>query len=87
MERQKVIPLFDRVLVKAGQEQKSDAGIYIPRDASERSQVMTVIATGDVQNVKVGDKVVVAKYAGTEVCIGLEKFLIVKECDLLCRFC
>ena len=80
-------PLFDRVLVAPELELQSSAGIYVPRDANERSQIMKVVAVGDVQTVAVGDRVVVAKYAGTEVCVGEEKLLIIKECEVLCRFC
>jgi len=81
-----IVPLFDRVLLKkVYEEQKSREGIYVPREQTERSQVMEVVSTGSGINfgVKVGGRVVVAKYAGTEVILGVEKFFIVKQCDIL----
>jgi len=80
-----VVPLFDRVLLKPEVEQQSVAGIYIPRDTTDRSLTMTVVAVGDVQAVKVGDRVIVAKYAGTEVTVGTDKFYLVCESDILGR--
>jgi len=80
----KIIPLFDRVLLRPMEERQSAAGVYIPRDSTERSRIMTVLQTGpEVKAVAAGDKVIVAKYAGTEVSIGADKAYIVTECDIL----
>ena len=76
-------PLFDRVLLRPVDEQKSEHGIIIPRSASERSHLMQVAAVGQTNAVKIGDNVIVAKYAGTEVTLGTEKFLLVCEYDIL----
>lgn len=75
---EKFRPLGDRILVKRleGQE-KTAGGIYIPEAAKEKAQIAQVIAVGPGKTdkagalitpaVKVGDKVYVAKYAGTEI--------------------
>jgi len=85
-------PLFDRVLLRPTTETVTDAGIYVPKDALERSLVMTVMAVGDgvmedgtrtTMVVKPADCVLVAKYAGTEVAQGEEKWVMVRQCDLL----
>ena len=80
----KIQPLFDRVLLCGEVETKSPSGLVIPREALERSQFMSVIAVGDgACDVKVGERVIVAKYAGTEIVHDGEKFLLVKQCEIL----
>jgi chaperonin GroES len=89
-----VRPLYDRVLVKrlAGEE-KSAGGIIIPDNAKEKPLEGEVVATGkgkvlddgsvrEVQ-VKVGDKVLFAKYAETEIKIEGQNYLLLREDDLL----
>ena len=90
-----VRPLHDRVLVKRAEEaeQKSSAGIIIPDTAKEKPQKGTVVAVGEGKkddngkrialDVKAGDEVLFGKYAGTEVKIEGEEFLIMHESDLL----
>lgn len=90
-----VRPLHDRVLVKRAEEveQKSAAGIIIPDTAKEKPQRGTVIAVGEGKkdengkriplDVKVGDEVLFGKYAGTEVKIDGEEYLIMHESDIL----
>ena len=79
----KIKPLFDRVLLEREPEQESTQGIIIPTAQSDRSQIMRVVAVGDCQAVKLNERVIVAKYAGTEVNIGTTKCLIVCEHDIL----
>lgn len=86
-------PLGDRVVIKVTeQEEKTASGIVIPDSAKEKPQAGEVISVGTGRfedgkrvelDVKVGDKVIYSKYAGTEVKDGLEEFLIVRESDIL----
>ena len=90
-----VRPLADRVVVKRveEEEEKSPAGIIIPDTAKEKPQKGEVIAVGPGRlddngnrlpmEVKVGDKVLFSKYAGTEVKIQGEEYLIMREDDIL----
>ena len=91
----KVRPLADRVLVKPLEEaaEKSAGGIIIPDTAKEKPQKGEVIAVGPGRvtedgktvpmNVRVGDKVLYGKYAGTEVKVDGEEHLIMPEGDIL----
>ena len=89
----KLIPLADRVVVKLVEaEEKTKTGIILTAAAQEKPQVAEVIAVGPggvvdgkevVMTVKVGDKVITSKYAGTEVkCNGTE-YNIVRLADIL----
>jgi chaperonin GroES len=81
-----VKPLGDRVLLKVLMaEEKTSGGIYIPATAQEKTQEGLVIAVGDSEdiNVKVKDKVIYDKYAGTQIKIGGEDHLIVKIDDVI----
>ena len=90
-----VRPLHDRILVKRAEEseQKSSAGIIIPDTAKEKPQRGTVVAVGEGKkddsgkriavDVKEGDEVLFGKYAGTEVKIEGEEYLIMHETDIL----
>lgn len=89
----KLIPLADRVVVKLVEaEEKTKTGIILTAAAQEKPQVAQVIAVGPggvvdgkevVMTVKVGDKVITSKYAGTEVkCDGTE-YNIVRQNDIL----
>lgn len=91
----KLRPLYDKIVVKRfeEQEQKTASGIIIPDTAKEKPQIGEVIAVGEgklLQNgqqvppkVKPGDKVVFNKYAGTEVELDGERFLIMSEDEVL----
>ncbi len=82
----KIIPLGDRVLVKAkAVEEKTASGIYIPQTAQEKTQVATVVAIGDDESikVKVGDEVIHDKYAGTQFKDNGEEYLILNYADIL----
>ena len=86
-------PLFDKVVVESVTvEEKTKSGFYLPTSAQEKPQTCQVVAVGPggvidgkeiVMEVKVGQKVITSKYAGTEVkCDGVE-YTIVKQSDIL----
>ncbi|MCB1233509.1 MAG: co-chaperone GroES [Verrucomicrobiae bacterium] len=90
----KIKPLGTRVLVKRIEpdEQKSEGGIFLPDTAKEKPQEAEVLALGNGKNeegeivefsVKVGDKVLISKYGGTEVKIDGQECLILSESDIL----
>ena len=90
----KLIPLADRVVVKAlANEEKTKSGIVLPDTAKEKPQEGEVLAVGSGKmgedgkripmEVKVNDRVVFSKYGGTEIKIDGEEFLILKESDIL----
>jgi len=90
----KIRPLQDRVLVKRiEEEEKTKGGIIIPDTAKEKPMEGEVIAVGSGRildngtkiqpEVKVGDRVLFGKYAGTEVKIDGEEHLIMREDDIL----
>jgi chaperonin GroES len=87
-------PLHDRVVVRRMEEErKSAGGIVIPDSATEKPSTGEVLAVGsgkiseagDVRamDVKVGDKVMFGKYSGTEVKVGIETLLIMREDDIM----
>ena len=87
-------PLHDGVIVKRKDaEEKTASGIIIPDSAKEKPQEGEVIAVGkgirkddgtcSELDVKVGDKVLFGKYAGTEIKIDSEDYLMMKESDIL----
>ncbi len=90
----KIKPLHDRVVVKRIEEEAvADGGILIPDSAKEkpaRGQI-TAVGGGKIKedgsvlplNVKAGDEVLFSKYSGTEVKIGGEELLIMREDDIL----
>ena len=90
----KIRPLHDRVIVKRiEEEEKTAGGIIIPDTAKEKPQQGEVIAAGKGKiledgsvrplDVKVGDRVIFSKYAGTEIKIDGEEYLIMREDDIL----
>ena len=89
----KLVPLADRVVLKQLEaEQTTKSGIVLPGQEKEKPQQADVIAVGPggvvdgkeiKMEVKVGDKVIYSKYAGTEVKLEEEKFIIVKQSDIL----
>jgi len=87
-------PLGDRVVVKpAVKEEVTKSGIVIPDTAKEKPQEGTIVAIGTGRlldtgerapvDVHVGDRVLFAKYGGTEYILDGEEFLVLKENDLL----
>ncbi len=82
-------PLADRVLIKAAAaEEKTVGGIIIPDSAKEKPLQGIVVAAGNGTKdeemvVKTGDNVLYGKYAGTEIEFNNEKFLIMRQSDIL----
>lgn len=90
----KIRPVGDRVVVKpAAKEEVTRSGIVIPDTAKEKPQEGTVIAVGSGRlldngerapiDVKDGDRVLFAKYGGTEFKLDGEEYLVLKESDIL----
>jgi chaperonin GroES len=82
----KIKPLGDRVLVKMVEaEEKTAGGLYIPQTAQEKTQQGVVKAVGDDESikVKVNDKVLYDKYAGSTIKVNTEELLILKMADIL----
>ncbi|MDA8442637.1 MAG: co-chaperone GroES [Peptococcaceae bacterium] len=88
-----ITPLADRVVIKtlAGEE-KTKSGIVLPDTAKEKPQEGEIVAVGpgkfekgerEPLDVKVGDRVIYSKYAGTEVKVDGEEYLILKQSDVL----
>ena len=84
-----ITPLHDRVIVKpAAAEEKTAGGIIIPDTAKEKPQRGTVVAAGpgkkdEPMSVKSGDNVLYGKYAGTEISLEGNDYLIMRESDIL----
>lgn len=87
-------PLADRVIIEPSEgEELTPSGLYLPETAKEKPQQGVIVAAGPgrrdedgkvvAMDVKVGDKVLYAKYAGTEIKINTVKMLILKESDIL----
>lgn len=87
-------PLQDRIIVKRVEEEtKTAGGIFIPETAKEKPQRGQVVAAGNGKktedgkvlplDVKVGDTVLFGKYAGTEIKVDGEEFLMMREDDIL----
>lgn len=89
----KLVPLGDKVVLKQlVAEETTKSGIVLPGQAKEKPQQAEVIAVGPggmvdgkevTMQVKVGDKVIYSKYAGTEVKLDDEEFIIVKQNDIV----
>ncbi len=90
----KIRPLHDRVVIKRlAEEEKSKGGIIIPDSAKEKPAEGEVIAVGKGKknedgsvaplDVKKGDKILFSKYAGTEIKIDGEDYIIMREDDIL----
>ena len=90
----KIRPLQDRILVKQlEEEEKTAGGIIIPDTAKEKPQQGKVVAVGKGKiledgsvrplDIKVGDRILFEKYAGTTVKIGGEEYMIMREDDVL----
>ena len=94
----KIQPLGDKLVVKLVQtaEEKTKSGLYVPDTAKEKPQVGEVLAIGPgalndkgervAMTVEVGDKVIYARYAGTDIKVDGEELLILSEKDVLAKF-
>lgn len=90
---QQIRPLGDRLVVKVVKEEKTAGGIVLPDTAQEKPQIGEVIAVGPGRmldngerakmEVAKGNKVLFAKYAGTEVKLDGENYLLIAEKDIL----
>ena len=86
-------PLGDRVVLRLTEvEETSKGGIILAASAQEKPQVAEILAVGpggvidgkEVRmEVKVGDKVILSKYSGTEVKLGKDEYVIAKQSDIL----
>ena len=89
----KLVPLGDRVVLKQlVAEETTKSGIVLPGQSKEKPQQAEVIAVGPggtvdskevKMEVKVGDQVIYSKYAGTEVKLDEEEYIVVKQNDIL----
>ena len=89
----KLVPLGDRVVLKQlVAEETTKSGIVLPGQTKEKPQEAEVVAVGPgilpdgkeiKMSVKAGDKVIYTKYAGTEVKMDGEEFILVKQSDIL----
>ncbi len=89
----KLRPLADRVVLKMTEaEETTKSGIILTASAKEKPQVAEVLAVGPgglvdgkevAMTLKVGDKVIVSKYAGTEVKLDGEECVVVRQSDVL----
>lgn len=89
-----VKPLGDRVFVKvSAAEEKTAGGIILPDNAKEKPQVGEIVQVGpgktndkgerQAMEVKVGDKVLYSKYAGTDIKLGGDDYVLLSEKDIL----
>jgi len=86
-------PLGDRIVIKVlEKEEKTKGGIVLPDTAKEKPQKGEVLAVGSGEiidgqkvplEVKVGDKIIFSKYAGTEIKMEDEEYLILRQSDVL----
>jgi chaperonin GroES len=91
----KIKPLADRVVIKMLEsEETTKSGIVLAGTAKEKPQIAEVVAVGPggvvdgkevVMEVKVSDKVIISKYAGTEVKIDGEEYTILRQSDILAK--
>ena len=89
----KIIPLADRVVIKTVEvEETTKGGLILTGSAKEKPQVAEVIAVGPggvvdgkeiTMQVKVGDRVLISKYAGTEVKLDGQEYTILRQNDIL----
>ncbi len=89
----KIRPLFDRVVIKSCEvEETTKSGLILTGNAKEKPQMAEVIAVGPggvvdgkdiTMSVNVGDKVIYSKYAGNEVKLDGEEYIIVRQSDIL----
>ncbi len=91
----KIQPLADRVVIKMLEsEETTKSGIVLAGSAKEKPQIAEIVAVGPggvvdgkdiVMEVKVGDKVIISKYAGTEVKIDGGEYTILRQSDILAK--
>jgi len=93
----KLVPLHDRVVLKRDEaEGKTAGGIVLPDTAKDKPQKGTVVSVGEgvitrdgkrhALTLKPGDRVIFSSYAGDEINVGDEKYLLLRESDVLATF-
>lgn len=78
-------PLADYVVAQAEEPQsKTMSGLYLPDNAQEKPKIAKILAAGKtVKQVKVGDRIIYKGYTTTEIKLGSENYILVKEEDIL----
>lgn len=78
-------PLADYVVAQAEEaETKTASGLYLPEKAAEKPKTAKVLAVGpDAKQVKTGDRIVYKSYSTTDVKVGNDEYILVKEEDIL----
>lgn len=78
-------PLADYVVAQAEEaETKTASGLYLPNGAQEKPKTAKVVAVGkEAKQVKVGDRIIYKSYSTTEVKVGKDEYILVKEEDVL----
>ena len=78
-------PLADYVVaVSEEAETKTASGLYLPEKAAEKPKVAKVVAVGkEAKQIKVGDRIIYKSYSTTDVKVGAEEYILVKEEDVL----
>lgn len=81
----KIQPLADYVVAEGEEaETKTASGLYLPEKAAEKPKVAKVLAVGkDVKQVKVGNRIIYKSYSTTDVKVGVDEYILVKEEDVL----
>ena len=91
----RIRPLHDRLIVERDEAaSQTDAGIYLPESSKDRPKSGTVVSVGDgrlntdtgeriAMGVKAGDKIIFTSYAGTEIKLDGDEYLIMNESDIL----
>lgn len=81
----KIQPLADYVVAQQEEaETKTASGLYLPEKAQEKPKVAKVVAVGKkVQEIKTGDRIVYKSYSTTEVKVGSDDYMLIKEEDIL----
>ena len=81
----KIQPLADYVVaVSEEASSKTASGLFIPDSAQEKPKVAKVVAVGkEAKQVKVGDKIIYTSYSTTDVTMGADEYILVKEEDVL----
>ena len=93
----KLVPLHDRIVLKRDEaEGKTAGGIVLPDTAKDKPQKGTVVSVGEGSvtrdgkrhplTLKPGDRVIFSSYAGDEINVGDEKYLLLRESDVLATF-
>jgi chaperonin GroES len=78
-------PLADYVVAQAEEaESKTASGLYLPDNAKEKPKTAQVVAVGpDAKQVKIGDRIIYKSYSTTDIKVGSDEYMLVKEEDIL----